>query len=241
LPKKNINCLPDVLLNKNKNKGMLAIDIINIDIPPLSMNQSGEDAISVMEEYMVRHLPIVEDREVKGMVSEEMILDNDPDAMILNYRGSGSPIFVHSEDHILEILAFFAKTNLTCVAVVDAQIKYVGMITLQQLMMRFASEYSFDEPGAIIVLELNKVDYSLTEISRIIESEKGTILSCLISQQREDSNILLVTLKINLQDIQYVKATFERFNYNIVAAFSEVKYVDTLSERYEALMHYLNM
>jgi hypothetical protein len=91
------------------------------------------------------------------------------------------------------------------------------MITLQQLMMRFASEYSFDEPGAIIVLELNKVDYSLTEISRIIESEKGTILSCLISQQREDSNILLVTLKINLQDIQYVKATFERFNYNIVA------------------------
>ena len=220
---------------------MLAIDIINIDIPPLSMNQSGEDAISVMEEYMVRHLPIVEDREVKGMVSEEMILDNDQDAMILSYRGSDSPVFVHSEDHILEILAFFAKTNLTCVAVVDAQIKYVGMITLQQLMMRFASEYSFDEPGAIIVLELNKVDYSLTEISRIIESEKGTILSCLISQQREDSNILLVTLKINLQDIQYVKATFERFNYNIVAAFSEVKYVDTLSERYEALMHYLNM
>jgi len=241
LPKKNINCLPDVLLNKNKNKGMLAIDIINIDIPPLSMNQSGEDAISVMEEYMVRHLPIVEDREVMGMVSEEMILDNDQDAMILSYRGSDSPVFVHSEDHILEILAFFAKTNLTCVAVVDAQIKYVGMITLQQLMMRFATEYSFDEPGAIIVLELNKVDYSLTEISRIIESEKGTILSCLISQQREDSNILLVTLKINLQDIQYVKATFERFNYNIVAAFSEVKYVDTLSERYEALMHYLNM
>ncbi len=220
---------------------MLAIDIINIDIPPLSMNQSGEDAISVMEEYMVRHLPIVEDREVMGMVSEEMILDNDQDAMILSYRGSDSPVFVHSEDHILEILAFFAKTNLTCVAVVDAQIKYVGMITLQQLMMRFATEYSFDEPGAIIVLELNKVDYSLTEISRIIESEKGTILSCLISQQREDSNILLVTLKINLQDIQYVKATFERFNYNIVAAFSEVKYVDTLSERYEALMHYLNM
>lgn len=241
MPKKNINCLPDVLLNKNKNKGMLAIDIINIDIPPLSMNQSGEDAISVMEEYMVRHLPIVEDREVMGMVSEEMILDNDQDAMILSYRGSDSPVFVHSEDHILEILAFFAKTNLTCVAVVDAQIKYVGMITLQQLMMRFATEYSFDEPGAIIVLELNKVDYSLTEISRIIESEKGTILSCLISQQREDSNILLVTLKINLQDIQYVKATFERFNYNIVAAFSEVKYVDTLSERYEALMHYLNM
>jgi len=233
--------LPDVLLNKNKNKGMLAIDIINIDIPPLSMNQSGEDAISVMEEYMVRHLPIVEDREVMGMVSEEMILDNDQDAMILSYRGSDSPVFVHSEDHILEILAFFAKTNLTCVAAVDAQIKYVGMITLQQLMMRFATEYSFDEPGAIIVLELNKVDYSLTEISRIIESEKGTILSCLISQQREDSNILLVTLKINLQDIQYVKATFERFNYNIVAAFSEVKYVDTLSERYEALMHYLNM
>ncbi|HMT76648.1 MAG: CBS domain-containing protein [Saprospiraceae bacterium] len=233
--------MPDVLLNKNKNKGMLAIDIINIDIPPLSMNQSGEDAISVMEEYMVRHLPIVEDREVMGMVSEEMILDNDQDAMILSYRGSDSPVFVHSEDHILEILAFFAKTNLTCVAVVDAQIKYVGMITLQQLMMRFATEYSFDEPGAIIVLELNKVDYSLTEISRIIESEKGTILSCLISQQREDSNILLVTLKINLQDIQYVKATFERFNYNIVAAFSEVKYVDTLSERYEALMHYLNM
>ena len=134
----------------------------------------------------------------------------------------------------------FAKTNLTCVAVVDAQIKYVGTITLQQLMMRFATEYSFDEPEQLSFwVEQSGLFFNRDQPYHWIRKRHNSF--CLISQQREDSNILLVTLKINLQDIQYVKATFERFNYNIVAAFSEVKYVDTLSERYEALMHYLNM
>ncbi|MCO6461801.1 MAG: CBS domain-containing protein [Saprospiraceae bacterium] len=220
---------------------MYASEIVSIDIPALGVRSTGEDALNIMEEYMVRHLPIIENGEVVGLVSEEMILDNDPAAWVSTYQGSDRPAIVHNEDHILEVLGMVAKTNNSCIPVTDNKNKYLGVITLQTLILKFASEFSLDEPGAILVLEVNKVDYSLTEISRIIESEKGVILACFVSKQHPDTNQCLITLKVNVQDIQFIKATLERFNYSIVATFTDAELIDTLAERYDALMHYLNM
>lgn len=221
---------------------MFASELIISDIPVLVSDNTGEDALRIMEDYLVRHLPLVEDQEIIGIISEEMILENDTMLPLSAYQLPLKPAYVKSGDHIFEVLELVAQTNLTCVPVVDAASKYIGVITLQDLVQNFASEFSFSEPGAILVLEMNKVDYSLTEISRIVESEKGMIISSFISHPADkDSNLIYVTLKINLLEIQYLKATFERFSYNVVATFTNTEYIDTLTERYEALMHYLNI
>ncbi|HPB52480.1 MAG TPA: CBS domain-containing protein [Saprospiraceae bacterium] len=221
---------------------MFVNEIINQNIPCLEPEQTGEDGLRLMEEYMVRHLPVVKEDMVIGLVSEDMIYDWDTNTPFSEYIFRGYPQVIHHDSHILEAVEVIVKNNLTCVPVTDRNFKYMGLISLQDAFQALSMEFALDEPGAILVLEINRLDYSLTEISRIVESEKGAILSSFISHPLDsDSNLVHVTLKISLQDIQFVKATFERYNYKVVATFSSVEYIDTLAERYDALMHYLNI
>ena len=107
-------------------------------------------------------------------------------------------------------------------------------------MQFYAKSFSFSEPGSILVLEMENRDYSLAEISRIIEGEHIKILSTFLTKS-PDSNVVYVTLKISSGDAQRAKATLERHDYFVKASFVEETYVEDLNEHYDALMHYLNV
>lgn len=221
---------------------MFASELIVPEITPLSPGNTGEDALRMMEDFFVRHLPVVDGKDIVGIISEEIVLEHDTLLPIETYQLPYKPAYAGANDHVFEVLELVAQTNLTCIPVVDHELKYMGVITLEHMVKSFVSEFSFNEAGAILVLEINKVDYSLTEISRIVESEKGMILSSFISHQNDmDSSRMLVTLKINLLDVQFLKATFERYNYTVLATFTNIEYIDTLTERYESLMHFLDI
>ena len=221
---------------------MFASELIVSEITPVSPANTGDDALRIMEDFFIRHLPIVDEHEVIGIISEELILEHDTNEPLESYQMPYKPAYVKANDHVFEVLELISLTNLTCIPVVDNNQKYLGVITLEKLVQSFASEFSFNEAGAILVLEINRVDYSLTEISRIVESENGMILSSFISQNSgPDPSKIYVTLKINLLDVQYLKATFERYNYVVLATFTETEYIDTLNERYESLMNFLNI
>ena len=97
-----------------------------------------------------------------------------------------------------------------------------------------------DNPGGIIVLELNVNDFSLSEIAQIIESNDARLLSLYMNSQA-DSTRSELTLKINRMDIQPILQTFLRYDYTIKASFFESDYTDDLRERYNQLMNYLNI
>ncbi len=84
------------------------------------------------------------------------------------------------------------------------------------------------------------MDYSLSEIARIIESNDAKILSLFVHSWPESTKIE-VTLKINRVELGAILQTFNRFNYNIKAIFSEQDDLDDLRERYDSLMNYLNI
>jgi len=126
------------------------------------------------------------------------------------------------------------------VPVVDDKKNYVGLISQEELMTFYSHSFSFSEPGGILVLDMAKQDYALSEISRIIESERGTVLSVFISQQADPGRVF-VTVKINLQDLSYVQAALERFGFIIKGRFQEQEYTDQLRDNYDSLMQYLSV
>jgi len=219
---------------------MIASELIAHEIKELNPFDSGDTALQRMEEYLVRHLPVVQDNKLLGLISEDDIMDQDSFAKIATYQNIYKLVAAQPDDHILELLGQIATTNLTCLPVVDKDNNYLGVITLENLVHSFAANYSLTEPGAIIVLEVPRIDYSMSNISRIVESENGVILSSYISKHPE-ANMLLITLKVSLQEIQYLKASFERYGYTIKGVFTEIAYVDALQERYESLMHFLGI
>lgn len=209
-------------------------------IVPLRTSDTGEEALSTMNEFYVRHLPIVNNEQLLGLLSEDDILDNDIEEAVGSYRLDNLRARVRGHDHLYEVMRMMTEYQVTVAPVVDSQDRYIGMITQEDLLRAFADWHPFREPGGIVVLEVARQDYSMTEIARIVESENAIILSSAIHAY-PDSARLDVTLKINRQNIVPVLASFERFNYQVKASFGETDYYDTLKERYEALMSYLNV
>jgi hypothetical protein len=80
----------------------------------------------------------------------------------------------------------------------------------------------------------------LAEIARIVESENTKILSCFISTPHGLENLEL-TLKLNRQDLKHVIATLTRFGYDVKSSYFESDYLDTLQDRYDGLMRYLDV
>jgi acetoin utilization protein AcuB len=91
-----------------------------------------------------------------------------------------------------------------------------------------------------VVIGVNKNNYTLSQIARIVESEGAIILNSFITSS-PDSTELDITLKINRPDISHIIGSFIRFGYDIKATFSESEYMDSLQEHYDSLMSYLNV
>ena len=96
------------------------------------------------------------------------------------------------------------------------------------------------DPGSLIILELHEKDYSLSQIAQIAESNGARVLSLFLTPHH-DSTELDVTLKINLQDASAVLQTLERYGYNVRASFTQGNSKKDLKDRYDSLMHYLNI
>jgi CBS domain-containing protein len=219
---------------------MIAENLISDSIVPLRTSDTGEEALEIMNEFHVRHLPIVNNEQLLGLISEEDILDRDIKEDIGSFSLSVQYPYVQANDHLYEVMRLFAEQNLTVIPVVTGEQHYIGMILLEDLLHYFAASSSFTDPGSIVVLEMGRVDYSLSEIARIVESEGAVILSAFVHTYPESARIE-VTIKINRQSIGAIIATLERFDYNIKAAFNEQQYQEVLKDRYDSLINYLNV
>ena len=193
-----------------------------------------------MNDFYLRHLPVVTDGELKAVVSEDDILEADAMQPVGSYRLPMQPPSVFPDDHVYDVMRYLVEYKLTMVPVVKRDQEYIGMVTSEELLKFFAETSTFRDPGSIVILEMGRHDYSLAEIARIVESEGAIILSTFV-RSFSDTERIEVTVKINSQSIAATLATFERFNYTVKASFNEKQLQDTLQERYDSLMNYLNV
>ena len=220
---------------------MLAKELISETIPPLKTSDTGKIAINWMNEFNVSHLPIINNKEFLGLISEEDILDlNDPEQAIGNHKLSLIRPFVFDHQHIYDVVKTASELKLSIIPVIDDKEDYIGIITLESLVGYFAELNSINEPGGILVLTLNVNEYSLSEIAQIVESNNAIILSMYISTHK-NSTKMEVSLKINKLDLKHIVATFERFDYKITASYQESDYTASIKDRLDSLMNYLNI
>ncbi len=219
---------------------MLAKDIIINTIPPIKPNESGTKALDWMDEFKVTHIPVVKGKEYLGLVSDTVIYDqNDADAALEKMNIAYNRPFVYSDSHIYDVFKIISERNLTLVPIIDRLENYIGCTSLKAVTDVFTSASSITELGAIIILDINKVDYSLAEIAQIIEGNDTKILSSFITSSN-NSNKMEVTIKVNREHIGGVLQTLNRYDYVVKAYFTQKNMEDALKNRYDLLMNYLN-
>jgi len=220
---------------------MYARELISEDIPPLKTSDTGERALAWMDEFRVSHLPIVNNVDFLGLISESDILDfNSASEPIGGHHLNRIRPYVFDYQHTYDVLKVMSSLKLSVIPVLNEQEQYLGLIHLSTLLHHFAEMASMKESGGLLVLELNIHDYSLSEIARIVESNDAKILSFYISSHI-DSNKLELTVKINRTDLSPIIQTFNRYNYTIKASFHQSEYVDDLKDRFDSFMSFLNI
>ncbi len=221
---------------------MIAIDLISEVIPSLKTSDPGQTALNWMEIFRISHLPIVNNQDFLGLISDADIYDmNQPDEPIGNHTLTLFKPYVTTEQHIFEVIGLAARLKLSVVPVLDNKNHYKGVITTSDLIRHMAGLSSMDQPGGIIVLELIERDYSLSQIAQIVEGNNVKVLSMYITSPPESTK-LEVTLKVNTSDLASVIRTFERYNYEVKTWVSSNDSMDQFySERFDLLMKYLNI
>ncbi|WP_085536016.1 CBS domain-containing protein [Massilibacteroides vaginae] len=219
---------------------MLAKDFITKDIPVLKSFDTIEYGLTLMDDFKLKHLPIVQDSVYQGIISERELL------AIPNVSSSiGSPVLfcpcILENGHLHEALALLTRYKITLLPVVTTDGKYYGSITRENLIDLISELSNAEIAGSVLVLEVIPQDYSLADISRIIESNNARVLN-LFTQIDKDTERLLVILKIDIEDASPVIRSFERFNYTVLYHFMEKGMVDEmLQQRMNELLHYMNL
>jgi CBS domain-containing protein len=221
---------------------MLAKDLISEIIPSLKTSDLGQTALNWMEIFRVSHLPIVNNQDFLGLISDADIYDmNKPEEAIGNHALTLFKPYVDEEQHLFEVIGIASRLKLSVVPVLDNKNHFKGVITTSDLVRNLAGISSMDQPGAIIVLELISRDYSLSQIAQIVEGNNIKVLSMYITSPPESTK-LEVTLKVNSNDLTSVIRTFERYNYEVKTWVSNSDSMDRFySERFDLLMKYLNI
>jgi CBS domain-containing protein len=215
--------------------------LISPIVPTLIPTDTGSRALFLMEENNLTQLPLISQDKYMALVQENDVLDwATPEsplnkANFLNYRPA-----VFANNHPYEALRVAHQQNLAIVPVVDTENTYLGSITRDDLLKYMTENSGVDNPGGIIVIELDPRDYSLSEIARLCESEEAIIISTQLATNKTTGKIE-VTLKTNRTDLQGLAASFERHNYSVKQVYGEQTHYEDVLDRYQLLMNYINM
>lgn len=219
---------------------MTAKDLLSNEILPARTSDKGEDILTMMHLYHVRHLPIVNNMQLLGLVSETDISTQDIKEAVGSMSLSLFRPYCHEDDHVFDIMGQLARFDLTLIPVIDEKSHYRGVVTMETLVHYFAESFAFSEHGSVITIETTEQNYSMAEICRVIESEGINILSTLV-HKIPDSTFVQITIKTNSKEIFRIKQSLERFGYDVIISKGQDEYIDSLKDRFDSLMTYLNV
>lgn len=221
---------------------MLAAELIDPMIPALKPGDTVADALDWMQEHHLTQLAVVDINQYLGIISEDLLLNlPDDQRPIADVMRLAEGVFVLENQHLLEMIAQINEHRLDVLAVLNTASEFMGTASAAELLRQFARDLAIQEAGAILVLALDEQDYSMAEISRLVESNNVKIVSSYYSSAAYgmvDKSRL--TLKLNRRDITAVVSTLERFGYTIDAAFASAPIDSIDQERLDALLRYLN-
>jgi acetoin utilization protein AcuB len=220
---------------------MFAAEIISDAIPSLRTDDTVQKALDRMNDFKLKHLPVVNEVTLLGLVSEDDLLNiADHDTLLSDAAVHLLHVFILNNAHTYDVIRLLSQLKLTAVPVLDQQKNYLGSITINNMVNAVAEQYAVNEPGGIIVLEISNRDNSLAHIAQIVEADNAQILSSYVNSF-EDSTRLEVTLKVNKTEITSLVASFERYDYLVKEVYNNTQIDDGSQERYDSFMNYLNV
>ena len=215
-------------------------DYILKDIKALKLKSTVKSAQKLFKNYPITHFPVIENEKLLGCFAEDDIqtIENNKDKLV-NYAHLINSFFADEKATVLEILKIFADNDTTLIPVLNKDRNYLGYYDLRDVLDVFsASPFMLEESETLIVEKLED-DYSMSEVTQIVESNSGSLLGLYISEKK--NGFVQLTLKIVSEEINEIMHTFRRYDYKVISTHENDIYLEDLKNRSDYLQKYLEM
>ena len=220
---------------------MLTIELLNNNIPRLKLQDTVAKALLLINDFRVTHLPVVSDDKFLGLVSEEDLLDAEESKMPIELmQETFIQASVRDNEHFLNALNCCNQFDTAVVPVINEEKELMGVITTAEILKTIGNFSGANEIGGIIVLEMERTQFSISEISRIVESNDATIFH-LNTTIDDNTGLFTVTLHINKKEISAIVSTFERYDFDVIYYFGNENFENEIHSNYRHLMNYLDL
>jgi len=220
---------------------MLTIELINNNIPRLKLQDTVSKALQLINDFRVTHLAVVADDKYLGLISEEDLLDAEEEKMPIELmQETFIDAAVHDNEHFLTAVTFCNQFDTSVVPVINEERELAGVITNTDLLKALGNFAGTNEIGGIIVLEMERSQFAISEISRIVESNDATILH-LNTTVHPETGMLTVSIHTNKKEIASIVATFERYDYDVIYYFGNENFENEIHTNYRHLINYLDI
>ena len=200
---------------------MLIEEIMNREVITLSPNDTVKDALRVMSDKKIRHLPIIlGNGKVVGIVTDRDLKEAAPSIFttskdhvlfetLLSDIMTKNPILGHPMDFVEESAAIFYDNQIGSLPIVSDN-KLVGIITETDLLYKYIELTGAHQPGSQIEVRVPNIPGSLFEVSKIFQEQKTNVLSVLVYPDKENESNKILVLRIKtmnpLKIIQELKS-----------------------------------
>lgn len=221
---------------------MVASELISDTLPAVKLTDTVSHVLDWMNEFKITQLPVISGTKLYGIIKENDLLDSESDEAAIKdslYLDEHAPhgqsnLYVLEGKHLYEVLSLMSKYKLEILPVCDINKHYLGVITIRDIVQKLGDMFAVNEEGSILVVETQRNNYSLGEIGRIVESTNATVLSLYIYPV-PDSNILRITLKVNVLNPSRIAATFERYKYAVAMSYYHLDNVEDYKQNLDLL------
>ena len=197
-------------------------------------------ALESMEAQQCRHLPVLDGNLFLGMIGEDDLLDADSTAEISSLKRFYINAFVRSGDYFMQSLRVRSKFNIDCVPVLNDKNELEGILGIGKMLDQISNVTGVSSSGSMLVLEINRFDYALGEINRLVESNDASIMQLNTVMDPESEQIQII-LRINKEEVSDVVSTFQRHEYQVLYYYGEESYNNSLQDNLDHLLNYLNI
>lgn len=214
-------------------------DYITNDYKAIDSQQTIADVQDFFLDVPYSHFSVLNEGIYIGSIAADDVETFDTDKKVADYKYTLEGFFARKNMIWLDVLEVFAKNHTNIVPVLDEENSYLGYYELEDIVKFFHETPFLKEQGGIIVVKKSLIDYSMSQIAQIVESNNGKLLGLFVSEADVES--VQITIKIALGSMNDFIQTFRRYNYEIVSEHHEDNYLNNLRERSDYLDKYLNI
>src|SRR2546423_7348371 len=129
---------------------MLTRNLQTQTLPYLRLSDKVYQALELMNENHVAHLPIVDGEKYIGLISEADLSQAENDHSTLEqFHQSISNISVKDDEHVLKAIQLAVENGVTVVPIVGEDNDLIGVVTYNDLLKYSSDFMNLNEPGGL--------------------------------------------------------------------------------------------